>query len=200
MDRDYKRIRNFLGYLGMSLPILCILACLLVSSKPNTWWYSISATYYLTPVLTAILSAVGFFLICYRSYDTIDTVVNTSAGVFALLIVMFPCKVDWIDPLTLVGVLQVPMKYSYIIHNIAACMLFILLAYNSYFLFSRGNNKVRNNIYKVCGIVMIVAMILFALLTLFNAPGWIVMIIETILLVAFGVSWLTKGGAFRKEV
>jgi hypothetical protein len=36
MNRDYKRIRNFLGYLGMSLPILCILACLLVSSKPNT--------------------------------------------------------------------------------------------------------------------------------------------------------------------
>ncbi len=68
--------RNVLGALGMLLPVFSILGGLFVKDKPESWWYSISVTYYITPALTIILGACAIFLLCYRSYETIDTIIN----------------------------------------------------------------------------------------------------------------------------
>ena len=83
--------RNVLGTLGMLLPVISIIGGLFVRNKPVSWWYSISVTYYITPALPVILGACAIFMLCYRSYNTIDTVVNVLSGLFALMVVLFPC-------------------------------------------------------------------------------------------------------------
>jgi len=192
--------RNVLGALGMLLPVICIIGGLFVSDKAESWWYSISVTYYITPALPVILGSCGLFLICYRSYDTIDTVINVLSGICALLVVLFPCENPY--GLEKVGFFQIPVGISNIIHSISALSLFGLLAYNIGWLFTRGNNERNNRIYKICSYSMIVVMAAFLITLLLGAfgldyPKWLVMIGETILLLLFGFAWLVKGQLFK---
>ena len=73
--------RNVLGALGMLLPVISIIGGLFVKNKPESWWYSISVTYYITPALPIILGACAIFLLCYRSYEKIDTIINVLSGI-----------------------------------------------------------------------------------------------------------------------
>lgn len=153
-SNSYLRIRNFLGTLGCLLPVLCIMGAFLSPNKvyPD-WWTSISITYYSSPVLIAILSAVSIFLILYRGYNIWDT---------------------------------------------AAFILFIMLALNSILLFSKSDNVKKNRIYKICGWIILGDLMLFALNALFFHLKWTVIVNETVMLFAFGISWLVKGHIFDK--
>lgn len=196
---SYLRIRNYIGALGCLLPVLSILGA---SFSPNTnnpdWWTSISITYYSSPVLIAVLSAVGFFLIVYRGYDKWDTAVNTTAGICALGVVFFPCDASWIDSSTLVGMFWLPGYVTKWVHYASAFILFLMLAFNSLFLFSKGRNERKNLIYKICGYVILGDLVLFGLNALFFHINWTIIVNETIMLIAFGISWLTKGHVFDK--
>lgn len=97
-----------------------------------------------------------------------------------------------------VGTFQLIPNVSSIIHNMSAVIFFGLLAYNSFFLFTKGdgnptkNKKIRNIIYRVCGIGM-VASFLILLLPDFYIKIWLM---ETIALFFFGISFLTKADIF----
>ena len=123
-------------------------------------------------------------------------------GVFGLGVVLFPCSVSWIPEGTPVGFFQIPIEISQYLHNGCASLFFLLIAFNSYFLFTKSDGVmtsrkvIRNRIYRLCGGGMLLFEILFAILSLCDAPGYSVMIIEIILLHLFGFSWLTKGEAF----
>lgn len=202
-QKMYKKIRNTVGFLGMILPWLALFTAGIVFPKPDSsWWYSISATYYQSPMLVAVLTSASIVLICYDGYDFRDNLVTTLSGVFGLGIVLFPCKVCWITGK--VGAFQLPINISNIIHSVCAIIFFILLAVNSFFLFTLGDGnptkqkKIRNIIYKICGAGMFITMIAYAILQFF-LPEWIIMITEIILLQFFGISWLTKGGIFFKD-
>ena len=198
-----KRLRNFAGFLGMILPWIALTgAAIVAKAQPNIiaddFWetLSISATYYLTPSLTGILTTAAIVLICYKGYDWRDNLVSTLSGIFGLMIVIFPCKCS-IAPGT-VGFFQLPVDISDKIHCTAAVLFFLLLAINSLFLFTLGesNNKqkrIRNIIYKVCGIGMFSTLILLVIPITFSAK---IFIVEAIALTFFGVSWLVKGQFF----
>lgn len=66
----YRRIRNICGALGMCLPWLALIGGALVKDKPESWWYSISATYYLTPALVAVLTAASIVLMTDMTFRT----------------------------------------------------------------------------------------------------------------------------------
>lgn len=184
--------RNFLGFLGMILPFLCILGGLFVDNKTVGWWYSISVTYYITPALSIVLGACSVFLMCYRSYEKIDTVINTLSGIFGLLIILFPCKNPY--GFNYVGFFQIPVTVSNIIHLSSAVIFFLLLVFNIYFLFTKGHSRSRNNIYYSCSYIMLGSMILYVILKLLKLlPDWSVMLLESILLLCFGFAWLVKG-------
>lgn len=186
--------RNFLGFLGMILPIICIIGGVFVDNKISSWWYSISVTYYITPALSIVLGACSIFLLCYRSYEIIDTVVNVLSGIFGLGIVLFPCKNLY--GIENVGFFQIPMNISNIIHIICAITFFTLLTFNIYYLFTRGHSKARNKIYRICAYIMICSVVLYVILKLFKIiPDFGIMILETILLLSFGFAWLVKGRA-----
>lgn len=196
-----NRLRGGLGWLGMLLPwIVLVLSLSFGYGFPD----SISATYYLSPCITPfmiILGAAGILLICYKGYDKQDDIVCTLTGIFGLFICIFPCSnLDMYEAgfiADYVGTFNLPYVVSGWIHNISAVFFFLLLAYNSFFLFTKGsdnpteNKKKRNIIFRVCGIGMIVSLVLIVPVSIFEIWGgtWIV---EAIALAFFGISWLTK--------
>ena len=192
--------RNVLGGLGMLLPVISIIGGLFVRNKPEAWWYSISVTYYITPALPIILGSCGIFLLCYRSYEKIDTIINVLSGIFAFGVVLFPCANPY--GIEYVGYFQIPVTISNVIHCASAMLLFALLAFNIGWLFTRGKNELNNKIYKICAWSMIVIMALFVILTIVrmcrvNIPGFLTMIVEAVLLLIFGFAWLVKGQLFK---
>jgi hypothetical protein len=122
----------------------------------------------------------------------VDDIINTLAGLFALMICIFPCETSAYD---MVGTFQLPVEISKIIHYASAVGFFGCLAYNSLFQFTKSvsvamtkHKKIRNVIYRICGVGMIASFLLL-LLPEFYIQIWL---IEAIALFFFGVSWLTK--------
>lgn len=208
MNINTISLRLILGILALLLPIVCLGLCVLYGYDiPD----SISATYYLAPTITPfmiILGASSIVLICYKGYDKQDNIICTLAGIFGLCICLFPCytyglNIHWPNvtfPKN-VGTFQLPVNISGRLHNTSAIIFFALLAYNSFFLFTKSsgmmtrNKRIRNIIYRVCGLGMIASFILMVPVVLFNIWGgtWF---IETIALLFFSISWLTKCDIF----
>jgi hypothetical protein len=200
----YLRIRNLCGLLGIILPWLALFSAGIAdhSVTGGEWWWSISATYYLTPALVGVLVPACIVLISYIGYDWTDNLLTTLAGLFGLCIVLFPCSVRWLPAGTRVGFFQLPMEASQIIHTVCSCLFFVLNAVIAICQFTKHGNNVtprkliRNKVYRICGYGMLGVMVVFAVTRLLNAPRWTVMIIEIILLHLYGFAWLTKGEAF----
>lgn len=191
MKIDTLRLRAMIGWLGMLLPWIVVL---LVQYFPR----SISATWYTnacTPFMI-ILGAASILLICYKGYSLVDDVLLTCSGIAGLLICLFPCSIPEVSGE--VGTFLIDSKISSMIHNVSAVIFFALLSYNSFFLFTKTsgdmtrNKKIRNIIYRICGIGMIGSFALF-LLPYFYIKTWLV---ETIALFFFGVSFLTKADIY----
>ena len=203
-EKMYLRIRNLCGLLGIILPWLALFSAGIAdhSETGGEWWWSISATYYLTPALVGVLVPACIVLISYIGYDWTDNVLTTLAGLFGLCIVLFPCAVSWKPAGTHVGFFQLPMEASQIIHTVCASLFFVLNAVIAICQFTKHGatmtpqKLLRNKVYRICGFGMIGVMVVFAVTRLFRAPGWTVMIIEIILLHLYGFAWLTKGEAF----
>lgn len=203
-----RRLRCTIGWLGMLLPwIVLLMSNLYGLGFPD----SISATYYIPTCITPfmiILGSAGLLLFSYKGYDKQDDIICSVAGTFALGICLFSCTTkDLIErwpelaTLTNVGTFQLTPTISGILHNIFAIGFFALLAYNSLFLFTKSsgemtaNKKKRNIIFKVCGIGMAISFITIVPISIFEWWGG-VWIVETIALMFFGISWLTKADCY----
>ena len=199
------RLRSTLGWLGMLLPWLVLILSYIA---PEYTGYidhiipvdSISATYYISTCVAPfmiILGSAGLLLISYKGYDKQDDIICTLAGIFGLLICIFPCD----SSMKLVGTFALSPTVSGLIHNISAAVFFILLAYNSLFLFTKSSGemteskKKRNVIFRVCGIGMVVSLIAIFPVMLLGLWGgtWLV---EAVALAFFGISWLTKSNIY----
>lgn len=187
-----KRLRCTIGWLAMLLPWLVVL--LLWRFPP-----SISSTYYTWEagaVFMIVLGSASILLMYYDGYDKTDDILNTIAGVFGLLICLFPCSTS---TLKYVGTFQVPVQVSNVIHYISAIIFFGLLAYNSLFQFTKSgdemseNKRARNTIYRICGKGML-ASFMIMLFPPFHIQVWLT---EAIALFFFGVSWLTKANVYK---
>ena len=191
MSIDTVRLRSTLGWLATFLPWIVVA---LIGYFPR----SISATWYTnaSTVFMIILGASSILLICYRGYELIDDLLLTLAGVCGLGICLFPTDIG-LDIQT-VGTFQVSVALSNTLHNVFAILFFALLAYNSFFLFTKGsgtptvNKKKRNIIYYVCGCGIVASMI-FLLFPSISIRVWLT---EAIALFFFGISFLTKADIY----
>ena len=195
---DTKRMRIMIGILGIALPWLVALITL-------SWPQSISFTYYsvfAVGTFMVVLGSAGILLINYKGYEKIDDISATIAGVFGILVCLFPMTY-LPDPATKTGILHLPSNISNIFHCASAVGFFGVLAFMSFFLFTKTSGemtkqkKIKNAIYRVCGVGMLAS---FLLMLLNLIPGvhiynltWIV---EAIALFFFGTSWIVKSNAF----
>lgn len=192
---SYLAIRKTTGWIGILLPFVLMIGGISFRGVVEP---SISDYYYteMGDIFVGSLFAIALFMFFYTGYDKIDNIVGNFAGIFAIGTAIFPTPQEF-------GV-----NLSTTPHFFFASALFLTLAIFSLFIFTRGNKynrkkRIRNRIYIACGIIMILSLVTSAIfLNLFadNYPEssfffWG----ETAALLAFGFSWLTKGGTLYPD-
>ena len=195
---SYLALRKAVGWIGILLPVVLSLGSVILFGEESLR-ENISLYYYsgMRDVFVGSLCAISLFLFFYKGYDRWDNIAADLAAFFALGIAFFPTVPEG--------------KYNVAatIHFISAAVFFIILAGMSFFLFTRSKpdptkrKLIRNRIYIACGLVMIAC--LASILTFFiffnekNPDSRLVFWGETIALIAFGISWLTKGGTLYPD-
>lgn len=205
---SHLTLRKLLGFLGVLLPIILVGGVWILNElsgkREDVFQPSISHYYYtvMGDVFVAVVAAFGLFLFTYKGYDSEkilkrDNLFTNSAGVCALLVAFFPTLEDH------EGVCLQSVRC--VIHLGAAALFFAILAYISLFLFTESNvakadrseeKNERNVVYLICGIIMVVCLLTLTVYFLWIENGrrdHTVLIFESLALLAFGISWLTKG-------
>lgn len=207
---SYLSMRRMIGILGIALPIVVVVGGLIqgkIEIQP-----SISGYYYtnMRDFFIGILCIVSIFLISYKGYEKIDNLIGNLSGIFALGMVLFPTEMCN-GGSSNVGIFLLNDNISGYIHLTFGFLFFVTLSYNSIFLFTKRQpghfseaKRRRNFIYRFCGSIMILATLLIVVYTLFLRNTafdkiFPVLILETISLFAFGISWLVKGNTFFKD-
>lgn len=211
MNKNMNALRNTLGVLGILLPVLDLFFNLAFGKgyNPPEVLTSISATHYSAGYLLfeGLVFGVGLFLICYNGYDIKDHIATILAGAGAIGLTLFPCALAGAETRNF---LMAPQNITNVIHLAGAGLFFGTLIFLIGFQFTKtGEGTVidpksrkwrRNILYRVCSLVMLIAITVgFGGSRLFGFP-YLVYIGETIALWAFGVAWLTKGGLILRDL
>ncbi len=210
---SYIALRRVIGISGMMLPFVCVAGGALISGICTQ--ESISFYYYsnMRDFFVGLMAVVSMFLITYKGYSRLDDAVTTSSGVMGLGLTLFPCMFS-AGSADRVGIFLLRQELSDTIHVTCAGLFFILLALNSIFLFTRSSHKkseftfkkkIRNIIYISCGIIMLVSLLLLLVLTLVLGKEAIdqykiPLVLEIVMLLAFGISWLIKGETLLRDL
>lgn len=198
-----RTVQRYIGMLGMSLPGVMLLGSVMIGDC-HTIQGSVSEYYFtaMTTVLQAMLCSTALLHLSYRGYDRHDSIVNTLAGISCFGIALFPTSgADVTCPLWHLE--EHALRSS--LHFLCAATFFFCVAYICLFLFPKTGGdltkekKVRNTVYRVSGVVILLAMLLMFLVgrvdwmkeawALYQPIFWL----EWVALVAYGISWLTKG-------
>lgn len=202
---SFQTTRKAVGWLGVLLPFALWWGGELITG--TNLQPSISHYYYthMREVFVGVLCAVSLFLFTYKGYNKLDSYSANLAGIFSLLVAIFPTYIIDTYPGQVFTVSVFDWKFHNQIHLISAALFFITLACMSLFLFTKSNKpksqwsaprKNRNNTYILCGWGMILCIVLIAISgPVFGASSTskVTFIFEAIALILFGISWLTKG-------
>jgi hypothetical protein len=193
--QSYLFLRRAVGIIGLALPVVLIVGNLIW--PPGVLLLSISGSFYspLRGVFVGSMCALGVFLLSYRGYGRVDDIAGNIAAVAAVGLALFPTSPDF-GPAT--GTQQVVGG----VHMAFAGIFFLTLAFFCVYLFPRTSDDpptdrklLRNTVYRVCGVVILLSIILIAVTELINvAPSAHAMLwLETVAILAFGVAWAVKG-------
>jgi len=201
---SYLGLRKAVGIIGFALPFVLAFGKMLLQGPGIQ--DSISGYYYtdLRNVLVGSLCAIGVFLMSCRGYDRKDEIAGRLACVFAIGVALFPTT-PYLGATSrdkLIGIL----------HLLFATLLFLTLAYFSLALFTKTaldktptrRKLQRNVVYRVCGYTILACIFLMVVVALPPVKTLVerltpVFWLESVAIVAFGVSWLTKGETILKD-
>jgi hypothetical protein len=199
---SYMTLRQAVGYLGILLPFVLAAGDWLIFR--GGLQQSVSNYYYtgMRGVLVGGLCVIGAFLLAYHGYDRWDSLFTNAAGIGAVGVALFPTPPD--NPsarATIVGYF----------HFGFGTLMFVSLIVIALWLFRKTGpgsvrtrvKQLRDRVYLVCGIVMLVALSFAGIASLpfatalnpINPVFWG----EATAIVAFGVSWLVKGQAILRD-
>jgi hypothetical protein len=189
---SYKQLQILMGLAGIFLPLLVVLGKYF-SFQSLALEDSIS-DYYDNgtggDILVGVLFALGVFLFAYKGPERIDSIIANIGGTMAMGVALFPTVSD--------------KKLIYSMHFVCAVLLFTVFIVFSLYLFRKTKKHAkptpekvkRNRVYFWCGIIMIVCIVAMFVCYIFLKPAAaqynIIFWGETIALVSFGTSWLTK--------
>jgi hypothetical protein len=214
---SYSHLLKFVGWLALLLPVITCLFYGLLGGKGPAPLDSISEYYYtfMRDIFTGILFMVGLFLYAYKGYNNWENLVFNFAAILCALIALF--GMDPVDfPLTGFPhifnnrILILHYHWYSVIHYTSASVLFVILGYVSFFLFTKTHQTEdptspigptpkklqRNVLYRICGILIWGALAFYVACCALGVDvhhTYILFVVETICLWAFGFAWLTKG-------
>lgn len=213
---SYLTLRKAVGMLGMALPFLLTFGYFFFE-RECTFPPSISHFYYtdLGNLFVGTLCAVSLFLFSYNGHDRGDMIAAKIAGLFALLVALFPTDFGGYAEMVCSRMVDGENKVANLLHYISATILFSTFAFFSLVQFTKTNKRgpmagpkrTRNLIYKVCGWVIVTCIAGIAVVGLLISPEAYqqlkpfkpTFVLETIALWAFGFSWLIKGETFFRD-
>lgn len=217
---SYYTMRRAIGILGITLPLILVAGSSLFGECKEIQ-ISISAYYHtnMRNFFVGINCAVALFLFAYRGHDWMDNLAGYLGCIFVLGVAFLPCTISEPNPPCLIP----PSGQNTLVgdlHNMSALLYFLVLIVYSLFLFPKthmdkntgqklnmGTQKRKRNVmYYICGSLMTLALVLIILYMGFledRFPGlqdlnpifWL----ESIVLLSFGFSWLTKGQLFFRD-
>ena len=203
---SYLTLRKTIGLLGIALPFVLSLGTLILFHAGVQ--SSISSYYHtgMRDVFVGILCVIGFFLLSYKGYERSDDIAGDLGCLFAVGVALFPTTPD-------VAATSSARLIGHI-HLTFAALFFLTLIYFSIFLFTKTDpNKSpsrkklqRNKVYKACGYMIGICLSLIILFSLlpdtkvafleaYKPVYWF----ETLAILAFGISWFTKGETILKD-
>jgi hypothetical protein len=221
---SYLTLRKGIGYLGLALPfVLAFGGMLLHGSGIRS---SISAYYHtgMGDVFVGTIFVIGIFLFAYKGYEPKDDRVGDFACFCAVGLALFPTFPDMGDSSRGIGLTHSPATAETLekiiagAHFVFAASFFLTLAYFSICLFTKSDREKtpkklqRNLVYRACGYVMLLALALIALEFLIQKLELLPEValrtiasldprfwLESIAMLAFGVSWSVKGEAILTD-
>jgi len=199
---SYLGLRKAIGIIGIALPFVLafgnmFLVGLGIQSSISAYYHTV-----MRDVLVGSLCAIAMFLMSYRGYDK-DYIAGRLACAFALGVALLPIAPD-------VGATP-QHKIVGALHLLFAASFFLTLAFFCLVLFRKSGSKNptreklhRNIVYTVCGYTILACLVLIAVVGLMSSDTPLkkldpVFWLEAAAIVAFGVSWLTKGEAILKD-
>ncbi len=231
---SYLTLRKAVGVMGFFLPFVLTLGCLLLiqvfdcaeSCGGNIVQKSVSQYYHtgMRNIFVGTLCVVGVFLLAYKGYKEEDDREGEAKGLCVIGAALIPTddRAGDIAGLAAIGVALFPTASGDLtiigaLHGLSAFVFFLMLAYFSLCLFTKTDSpddmtpkkETRNKLYRVCGYIILAAIVLISLLWLLsyfspeiktylasiNPVFWL----ESVATVAFGISWLTKGEAILQD-
>lgn len=208
---DQKRLAAFVGYVAFGLPIVLGLGGLIAEDfRP-----SLSDFYYkeiaLGDIFVGSLFFIGTVMLAFRGWHPKVATLASIAGLVAYFVALFPTAgwqvVDGDSNPVWAG----PAQW---IHLSSALVLFLLLAFFCFFVFTKTDDyqavagaptpkkKLRNRIYYVSGSVILAMIAAIAIGMFAFGDEWKALKLtfwaEAVALLAFGVSWMTHGRVFMR--
>lgn len=203
---SYLALRKAIGYLGIALPFVlslggAILFSLAIQSSISRYYYTD-----MRDIFVGTMCAIGVFLMSYRGYERKDAIAGKIACLTAVGLALVPTAPS-----------PNPTSHETVLgyfHLAFAVAFFLTLAYFSIFLFTKTHAAIaptrkklqRNVVYKICGytILVAIALILYLALAYNSVPDTIkrlepIFWLESIAILAFGISWMTKGEVILKD-
>jgi hypothetical protein len=199
----YMFLQKLVGGIAVSLPFVVAIGSFALGGDELEG--SISAYYY-TPmgnVFVGALCALGVFFLSYQhkplpGYE-LDNRLSYGASAAAIGVALLPTAEHQAEPWT--GEWLVSTA-----HLVCAGLLFVLLAYFSLMLFTKSDRgrhisdakRKRNAVFRACGWTIVAAIVLVGVSNIVDPPdSWNSLFwLETVAVVAFGISWLVKSGIF----
>ena len=193
----YTYLQQAVGVIAVLLPIVLIVYSIIdgqLQGSISDYYYTRVGNYF---VGTLCALAVFFLSYNYRPLPGHyrDMVMSRAASVAALGVAFFPTTSN-------VATASSGAKTVAFVHLVCAGTLFGLLAGFCLVMFTKSagpmtaRKRTRNRIYRICGVVIIAAMLSVGLSNLIGVPeDWHSLFwLESVCVWAFGFSWLVKGG------
>ncbi|MFT3981136.1 MAG: hypothetical protein QM687_11745 [Ferruginibacter sp.] len=219
---SFQKLRAFIGITGILLPIAVVIGCFILGAGDDAWQVSISHYYYSLMHFTfvCILCVLGGFLINYRGKDKWESRLSNLAGFCAFGIAAFPTgykgfRPDKDGPAQYLQLVKEVSGFWGTLHFVFAALLFGCFIVFCLYFFQKPDDdytgeeekkfKRRKLLYKICGWVIFLSIVMIALFNFVIEPEsgvfvFSTFIFETTALWAFGIAWLVKGSAALKNV
>jgi hypothetical protein len=200
----FMRLRKSIGFLAIIFPLILIIYnwsfgnCRTIQAAISDYYYTASGD-----IFIGVIFAISFFLIAYKGYDRMDQWLTNSAGICSVLISLLPTGQNENIKCTVRFVTEYAWRTT--THYLLAILFFLILAYMSYFQFTKSGGIMtaqkidRNKVHRICAIIMVVALVMIPVFSALPIFPKVIFWMEWIALAAFGFSWLVKGGFILQD-
>lgn len=200
----YYGLRGGLAILGISLPLLLLVAGLVLH---DTWLEPSISRYYYTPdrfgafitrdLFVGGLVAVGMCLYLYKGFSDKENVALNFGGAFAVLVALLPPG----EPTKASGIVAT-------LHGISAVLFFLCIAYVSLWrsrdtleLLPESRRPAFSRLYTMTGVAMVVSPLAAVVLSFVLEPAsrfrTLIFFVETLAIWAFAAYWIIKTKEMR---